>query len=49
MLGQGNALTLDMTDVSYVDAEGLALFRELRARRVQLRNCSALLAEQLKE
>lgn len=43
------AVTLDLTDVSFVDGEGLALFRQLRSRRVGLRNCSPLVAEQLKE
>ena len=43
------ALTLDLSDVSFVDGEGQALFRELRASRVVLRNCSPLVHEQLKE
>jgi anti-anti-sigma factor len=42
-------LALDLTDVSFIDADGLALFRELTARRVSLTNCSVFVAEQLKE
>jgi anti-anti-sigma regulatory factor len=42
-------LVLDLTNVSFVDADGVALFRELTARRVSLTNCSVFVAEQLKE
>ena len=41
-------LVLDLTDVSFIDLGGLALFEELAARRVTLRNCSPFAAEQLK-
>jgi hypothetical protein len=40
---------LDLADVSFVDADGVALFRELTARRVVLTNASLLVMEQLKE
>jgi len=42
-------LVLDLTNVSFVDADGVALFRELTARLVSLTNCSVFVAEQLKE
>jgi hypothetical protein len=41
-------LTLDMGDVSFIDADGLTLLRELEARRVNLTNCSPFVAEQIK-
>jgi anti-anti-sigma regulatory factor len=50
LLRQRVALTLDLTEVSFVDGDGLALFRNLRGQRhVVLKNCSPLVAEQLKE
>lgn len=42
-------LVLDLTNVSFVDANGVALFRELTTRLVSLTNCSVFVAEQLKE
>jgi anti-anti-sigma regulatory factor len=49
---QGNVhqseLSLDLAEVSFIDADGVALFRELTARRVRLTNCSPFAAEQLK-
>lgn len=42
-------LRLDLTDVFFIDGDGVALFRELTARRVSLTNCSLFVAEQLKE
>jgi len=42
-------LVLDLTNVSFIDAEGVALFRELTAHWVSLTNCSVFIAEQLKE
>jgi ABC-type transporter Mla MlaB component len=41
-------LTLDLSEVSFIDVEGLALFQELRDRHVVLSNCSPFVAEQLK-
>jgi len=49
LLKAGRPLALDMTDVSFVDRNGIALLRELSGRRVLLVNCSAFLTEQLKE
>jgi len=45
----GGRLVLDLADVSFVDADGVALFRELTARRVILINASLFVTEQLKE
>jgi anti-anti-sigma regulatory factor len=42
-------LVLDLTDVLFIDADGVALFRELTARRVSLTNSSLFVTEQLKE
>lgn len=42
-------LVLDLTDVFFIDADGVALFRELVARQVSLTNCSLFVAEQLRE
>jgi ABC-type transporter Mla MlaB component len=41
-------LALDLAGVSFLDADGIALFRELAARRVRFTNCSTFIAEQLK-
>ena len=42
-------LVLDLADVHFIDADGLALFRELAARHVTLTNGSLFVTEQLKE
>jgi len=44
-----HALALDLSNVSYIDADGVALFRQLTEWRVSLTNCSIFVAEQLKE
>ena len=44
-----NTVVLDLADVSFVDSDGVALFRALTARDVLLTNCSPFVAEQLKE
>ena len=44
----GSYLVLDLAGVSYLDADGVALCRELAARRVSFTNSSAFIAEQLK-
>jgi len=48
-LGDGTKLALDLADVSFVDADGVALLRNLRGRHVALLNPSPFVAEQLKE
>ena len=47
-LGDGIRLTLGLADVSFADAEGIELFRELKNRDVILLDPSFLVAEQLK-
>jgi anti-anti-sigma factor len=42
-------LVLDLGEVASIDAAGLALFRELTARRLVVTNCSVYLAELLKD
>jgi anti-anti-sigma regulatory factor len=41
-------LVLDLAGVSFLDADGIALFHELAARRVLFTNCSTFVAEQLR-
>jgi hypothetical protein len=41
-------LVLDLAGISFLDADGIALFRELTARRVSFTNSSVFIAEQLK-
>jgi anti-anti-sigma regulatory factor len=47
-LREGIRLTLDLADVSFADAAGIELLKELRFRSVGLVNPSSLVAEQLK-
>ena len=47
-LSDGIRLILDLVDVSFADAAGIELLKELRARSVTLLNLSSLVAEQLK-
>ena len=47
-LSNGNRLTLDLADVSFADAAGIELLKELRIRLVTLLRPSSLVAEQLK-
>jgi ABC-type transporter Mla MlaB component len=45
----GTRVVLDLAGVSFIDAHGLALMRELTSRRILVTNCSPFVAEQLKE
>lgn len=47
-LHNGRQLILDLSEVSFVDGEGIALLHSLMASRVVLRNCSPFVTEQLK-
>ena len=47
-LGEGVHLTLDLADVSFADAAGIELLKDLRNRLVTLLSPSTLVAEQLK-
>ena len=42
-------LVLDLRDVLFIDTRGVHLFQELHARSAEFINCSAFVAEQLKE
>lgn len=42
-------LTLDLSEVSFIDRSGLALLRDLLARGVRFTNCPLFAAEQLRE
>jgi anti-anti-sigma regulatory factor len=48
ILSQGLTLTIDMSEVSFLDRKGVGLFRELIAQQVRLLNCSPFLNELLK-
>ena len=48
-LGDGVRLTLDLADVSFVDAAGIELLKALRGRCVTLLAPSSFVAEQLKD
>lgn len=48
IIGEGRKLELDLTDVSFVDAAGVALLAHFRSRGVALADCSPFLKEQLK-
>ena len=48
VLASGARLTLDLFEVSFIDRDGIDLFRSLREREVALTNCSPFVAEQLK-
>ena len=47
-LSDGIRLILDLADVSFVDADGVELLKELRVRCVTLLNPSPFVAERLK-
>jgi anti-anti-sigma regulatory factor len=48
ILGIGGTLSVDLSEVSFVDRDGVELLQRLRARDVALVNCSPFVAEQLK-
>jgi len=48
LLTQGRLLTLDLTEATFADRNGVALLLSLRQRAVSIRGCSPLLNEQLK-
>jgi anti-anti-sigma regulatory factor len=47
--GGGGRIVLDLGGVSFIDAAGIALFRELAADHAMLTNGSIYVAEQLRE
>jgi anti-anti-sigma regulatory factor len=48
LLAKGRRLLLDLTEVSFVDTDGVALCRCLRDRNVTILCCSPFVAELLK-
>jgi anti-anti-sigma regulatory factor len=48
LLKSGTRLVLDLALVSFIDADGLELFRELSSRHAEVTNCSLFAAQQLK-
>ena len=48
LLAKGSALRLDLTGVSFIDRDGVALCRRVRDRDVGILYCSPFVAEQLK-
>ena len=48
LLSNRRGLNLDLSDVSYADAEGVELLANLKSRGVMLANGSPFVAEQLK-
>lgn len=49
VLSQGKQLTLDLSDVSFIDHDAIGLLRRLKRRNVELRNCSPFVALRLQE
>jgi ABC-type transporter Mla MlaB component len=48
MLTEGRSLKLDLTDVTFADAEGIAVLTGFKTRGVTLKNCSPFVDEQLR-
>jgi ABC-type transporter Mla MlaB component len=48
-LHESKRLTLDLSAVSFVDRDGIALLRELKACDVAISNCSAFVAHQIRD
>ena len=49
VLRENKRVTLDLTAVSFVDRDGIGLLRKLKACGVAIANCSAFVAQQLKD
>jgi len=48
ILTESRALKLDLAEVSYADAEGVAMLNGFKARGVKLKNCSPFVEQQIK-
>ena len=48
VLGEGQALSLDLAGVSFLDSAGVTLLRKFRTNGVELAECSPFVTEQLK-
>lgn len=49
VLSDGRRLALDLSDVSFVDHNGIGLLRNLKRTKVELRNCSPFVSLRLEE
>ena len=47
LLAEARALKLDLTEVSYADAAGVAALNSLKSRGVPLKNCSPFVEQQI--
>jgi hypothetical protein len=47
-LTEGRALELDLTDVTFAEADGVAVLTGFKTRGVTLKNCSPFVDEQLR-
>ena len=47
-LSEGRALKLDLTDVTFADADGVVVLTGFKTRGVTLKNCSPFVEEQLR-
>jgi anti-anti-sigma factor len=48
-LATGRSLALDLTDLEFMDSQGVALLQDLQARGIALLQCPPFAAEQLKQ
>jgi ABC-type transporter Mla MlaB component len=48
-LNSGVRVAIDLTNVSFVDREGLALLRKLADRQIEIHNALPFIAEQIKK
>ena len=48
LLAEDRALKLDLAEVSYADAEGVAALNSFKSRGVKLNNCSPFVEQQIK-
>ena len=48
VLTDGRSLRLDLADVTFADASGVAVLSSFKSRGVRFRNCSPFVEEQLK-
>jgi len=48
LLTEGRTLKLDLAEVTFADASGVAVLSSFKSRGVRFRNCSPFLEEQLK-
>ena len=48
LVTEGRALKLDLTDVTFADADGVAVLTGFKTRGVTLKNCAPFVDEQLR-